>query len=102
MRDFEFAFGCVRSPGRAASNLYGAFDNFDLQSSQVIPALMVKAHRAKTEKTSLHELAPKSSHIDLDIDGVDRSERIFSSGGDQVANAVNLTNIPSGRRGSLP
>lgn len=29
------------------SNLYGAFDNFDLQSSHVIPALMAKAHRAK-------------------------------------------------------
>lgn len=29
------------------TNLYGPFDNFDLQSSHVIPALMRKAHRAK-------------------------------------------------------
>jgi GDP-L-fucose synthase len=29
------------------TNLYGTGDNFDLQSSHVLPALMVKAHRAK-------------------------------------------------------
>jgi len=29
------------------NNLYGPGDNFDLQSSHVIPALMVKAHQAK-------------------------------------------------------
>lgn len=29
------------------TNLYGPYDNFDLQSSHVIPALMRKAHRAK-------------------------------------------------------
>ena len=29
------------------TNLYGIGDNFDLQSSHVLPALMVKAHRAK-------------------------------------------------------
>lgn len=29
------------------TNLYGPFDNFDLQSSHVIPALMRKAHAAK-------------------------------------------------------
>lgn len=29
------------------TNLYGPGDNFDLQASHVIPALMVKAHRAK-------------------------------------------------------
>lgn len=29
------------------TNLYGPFDNFDLQSSHVIPALMRKAHRAR-------------------------------------------------------
>lgn len=29
------------------TNLYGPGDNFDLQSSHVLPALMVKAHRAK-------------------------------------------------------
>jgi GDP-L-fucose synthase len=31
------------------TNLYGPGDNFDLQSSHVIPALMRKAHEAKTE-----------------------------------------------------
>lgn len=31
------------------TNLYGPHDNFDLQSSHVIPALMRKAHRAKKE-----------------------------------------------------
>ena len=30
------------------TNLYGPFDNFDLQSSHVIPALMRKCHEAKT------------------------------------------------------
>jgi GDP-L-fucose synthase len=35
------------------TNLYGPGDNFDLESSHVLPALMVKAHRAKLagEKT---------------------------------------------------
>ena len=32
------------------TNLYGPGDNFDLQSSHVIPALMAKADRAKREK----------------------------------------------------
>jgi GDP-L-fucose synthase len=32
------------------TNLYGPGDNFDLQSSHVIPALMVKADRAKRER----------------------------------------------------
>jgi GDP-L-fucose synthase len=31
------------------TNLYGPGDNFDLDSSHVLPALMVKAHRAKME-----------------------------------------------------
>jgi GDP-L-fucose synthase len=31
------------------TNLYGPFDNFDLQSSHVLPALIAKAHRAKIE-----------------------------------------------------
>ena len=39
--------------GCMPTNLYGPGDNFDLQSSHVLPALLVKAHRAKTanEKT---------------------------------------------------
>ena len=31
------------------TNLYGIGDNFDLQSSHVLPALMAKAHQAKTD-----------------------------------------------------
>ena len=31
------------------NNLYGPGDNFDLESSHVLPALMAKIHRAKTE-----------------------------------------------------
>ena len=34
------------------TNLYGPGDNFDLQSSHVIPALMRKAHEAKAAKAS--------------------------------------------------
>ncbi len=38
------------------TNLYGPFDNFDLQSSHVIPALMRKAHRAKKNGESGMEI----------------------------------------------
>lgn len=34
------------------TNLYGPYDNFDLKSSHVIPALMRKAHEAKISKAS--------------------------------------------------
>jgi GDP-L-fucose synthase len=34
------------------TNLYGPFDNFDLTTSHVIPALMAKAHRARTDGAS--------------------------------------------------
>jgi GDP-L-fucose synthase len=34
------------------TNLYGPFDNFDLQSSHVLPALIAKAHRAKIDGAS--------------------------------------------------
>jgi GDP-L-fucose synthase len=34
------------------TNLYGPFDNFDLQSSHVLPALIAKAHRAKADGAS--------------------------------------------------
>lgn len=37
-------------------NLYGAGDRFDLQRSHVIPALMIKMHRAKQENLSVLEL----------------------------------------------
>ena len=38
------------------TNLYGPFDNFDLQSSHVIPALMRKCHAAKQNKESAMEI----------------------------------------------
>lgn len=38
------------------TNLYGPGDNFDPMSSHVLPALIVKAHRAKTEKAAALEL----------------------------------------------
>ena len=34
------------------TNLYGPGDNFDLQASHVVPALMAKAHKAKAEGAS--------------------------------------------------
>src|SRR5450759_4052373 len=34
------------------TNLYGPYDNFDLYSSHVIPALIAKAHSAKMDKSS--------------------------------------------------
>ncbi|HOJ78362.1 MAG TPA: GDP-L-fucose synthase [Bacillota bacterium] len=38
------------------SNLYGPFDNFDLETSHVLPALIRKFHEAKVNKASLVEL----------------------------------------------
>lgn len=38
------------------TNLYGPGDNFDLMSSHVLPALIVKAHRAKEAKSANLEL----------------------------------------------
>jgi len=38
------------------TNLYGPGDTFDLQASHVIPALMLKTHRAKLEKANSVEI----------------------------------------------
>jgi GDP-L-fucose synthase len=38
------------------TNLYGPGDNFDLTSSHVLPALLIKAHRAKLEGAASMEL----------------------------------------------
>jgi GDP-L-fucose synthase len=38
------------------TNLYGPHDNFDLMSSHVLPALMVKLHRAKTMRAEAVEI----------------------------------------------
>jgi GDP-L-fucose synthase len=38
------------------TNLYGPFDNFDLETSHVIPALIRKAHEAKIENKQVMEI----------------------------------------------
>jgi GDP-L-fucose synthase len=46
---YRVQHGC-RFISAMPTNLYGFFDNFDLQSSHVIPALIRKAHEAKVAK----------------------------------------------------
>jgi len=52
------------------NNLYGPYDNFDLASSHVIPALMVKAHQAKLGKSNGLEIwgtgTPKREFLHVD------------------------------------
>jgi GDP-L-fucose synthase len=52
------------------TNLYGPFDNFDLESSHVLPALIAKAHRAKTDGASTLSVwgsgAPKREFMHVD------------------------------------
>jgi len=52
------------------TNLYGPGDTFDLQGSHVIPALMLKTHRAKMEKTKSVEIwgtgKPKREFLHVD------------------------------------
>jgi len=38
------------------TNLYGPYDNFDLETSHVIPALMRKAHEAKLAGAEVMEV----------------------------------------------
>lgn len=58
------------------TNLYGPGDNFDLKSSHVIPALMAKTHRAKTDGASAIDVwgtgQPKREflHVDDAADGI--------------------------------
>lgn len=58
------------------TNLYGPGDNFDLQSSHVLPALIAKAHRAKLERSPLLEIwgtgTPKREFLHVD-DAADAS-----------------------------
>ncbi len=52
------------------TNLYGPGDNFDLTSSHVLPALLMKAHRAKLDRASHMELwgtgAPRREFLHVD------------------------------------
>jgi GDP-L-fucose synthase len=58
------------------TNLYGPGDNFDLQSSHVVPALMWKLHEAKLRGDSAVEIwgtgAPRREfmHVDDCADGI--------------------------------
>ena len=52
------------------TNLYGPHDNFDLNSSHVLPALMRKAHQAKTENQSHFQIwgtgSPRREFLHVD------------------------------------
>jgi len=58
------------------TNLYGPGDNFDLESSHVIPALIAKTHRAKIERAPAIDVwgtgQPKREflHVDDAADGI--------------------------------
>ena len=57
------------------TNLYGAYDNFDLESSHVLPAMIRKFHEAKIKwETSA---APDDTVIAVDIWGTGKPKREF-------------------------
>ena len=66
------------------TNLYGPGDSFDLQSSHVIPALMVKAHQAKMAGESKMEVWGSGTvkreflHVDDLADGVVHLMKVYS------------------------
>jgi GDP-L-fucose synthase len=49
------------------TNLYGPFDNFDLQTSHVLPAMLRKFHEAKVKDDSIVELS-RSEPVELSYD----------------------------------
>jgi GDP-L-fucose synthase len=67
------------------TNLYGENDNFDLQSSHVLPALIAKAHAAKTEGKS-----------DLEVWGTGKPRREFLYVADAADALVHLMQHYSG------
>jgi len=64
------------------TNLYGPGDNFDLQSSHVLPALIAKAHHAKLERRPLLEIwgtgTPKREFLHVD-DAADASVHLMKN-----------------------
>ena len=66
------------------TNLYGPCDNFDLQSSHVAPALMVKAHQAKVAGADKMEVWGSGKamreflHVDDLADGVVHLMKVYS------------------------
>jgi len=80
------------------TNLYGPGDNYDLQSSHVIPALLRKAHNAKTSNADSMEIWGTGSpmrefmHVDDCADALVHLMKVYS--GDQhinVGTAVDVT-----------
>lgn len=80
------------------TNLYGPGDNYDLQSSHVIPALLRKAHNAKTSNAASMEIWGTGSpmrefmHVDDCADALVHLMKAYS--GDQhinVGTAVDVT-----------
>jgi GDP-L-fucose synthase len=80
------------------TNLYGPGDNYDLQSSHVIPALLRKAHNAKTSNADAMEIWGTGSpmrefmHVDDCADALVHLMKVYS--GDQhinVGTAVDVT-----------
>jgi GDP-L-fucose synthase len=67
------------------TNLYGPGDNFDPMSSHVLPALIVKAHKAKVEKAAA-----------LDLWGTGTARREFLHADDMADAAVHLMKTYSG------
>ncbi|WP_417490890.1 GDP-L-fucose synthase [Maricaulis sp.] len=72
------------------TNLYGPFDNYDLQSSHVIPALIRKAHEAKMAKADSMEIWGSGSvrreflHADDCADAIVTLLKVYS--GDEHVN----------------
>lgn len=64
-RQYDFDSVCVMP-----TNLYGEFDNFDLENSHVLPALLRKFHEAKTASAPSVEIwgtgAPKREFLHAD------------------------------------
>jgi GDP-L-fucose synthase len=66
------------------TNLYGPGDNYDLENSHVLPALIRKMHEAKREKTD---------HVVLWGTGQARREFLYSE--DLADAAIHLMNLPN-------
>jgi len=67
------------------TNLYGPGDNFDLMSSHVLPALIVKAHQAKIENAAA-----------LELWGTGTAKREFLHADDMADAAIHLMKTYSG------
>jgi GDP-L-fucose synthase len=66
------------------TNLYGPGDNFDLQTSHVLPALVRKVHEAKSE-----------GRTSVTVWGTGKARREFLSSDDLADAAVFLMNLPT-------